>query len=183
MLIVESEPGEVDRAALAAVRLWRRWAIHRGPRCVPGVFARDYEQLQERLRMRPVSCALHSFCGRASASRSPTRDPRRAAQRLGDLLQFAHEIGAISCAKQAELERRSRQALEEVAAIQSCYHQGSDRRYVFCAFYKRRCWMAAHMWRSGGEECRSPLSGGAATASTSPGVGRARDENRLAGRK
>ena len=46
-------------------------------------------------------------------------------------LQFARELGAINRSEQAALERRSRQALNEVAAIQSSYHQASDPARLF----------------------------------------------------
>jgi len=41
-------------------------------------------------------------------------------------LQFAFEVGAISSAEQAGLERRSRRALDELAALQAPHHQASD---------------------------------------------------------
>jgi hypothetical protein len=133
MLIVEVRPGEVDRAALS-----RCQAVAEGGRFTAALgaylawFARDYEQLQERLRMR--SCQLRGCILSAGAHPPHARLPGILAELHSGWeiwLQFAHEIGAISCAKQAELERRSRQALGEVAAIQSCYHQGSDPALSF----------------------------------------------------
>jgi len=41
-------------------------------------------------------------------------------------LQFAFDIGAITSAEQAQLERRAGKALAEVAAVQVSHHQASD---------------------------------------------------------
>ena len=51
-------------------------------------------------------------------------------------LEFALEVGAIHCRERADLERRSRRVLQQVAEIQSAYHQGSDPALRFLALLR-----------------------------------------------
>jgi len=124
LLIVEVQPGDVHRSSLtdcqnaaqqghfaASMAAFISWIAGR------------YEQLQQLLDTRVRE--LRNHYPRVAHARLPTT--------LAQLqcgfemwLQFALEVGAIEATERAKLEQRNAQALIELAALQTKYHQASD---------------------------------------------------------
>jgi len=123
--------GEVDRVKLGECQRAGKEGHLAG---AMGAFlcwiAGRYEELQQRLQMRSREIRSQGR-GRAVHARLPGA--------LAELqsgfelwLEFAWETGAIETAEQPELMRRCERALQELAALRTRYHQGSDpaRRFV-----------------------------------------------------
>jgi hypothetical protein len=127
LLIVELKRGEVDRATLN--RCQRAGEDGRLAVAMGGYLAWiacRYEELQGRLHKRV--CELRSLAHDDSSpihARLPvTLAELQTGWEIG--LQFASDIGAISSREQAQLERRGRTALAELAVLQAPHHQVSD---------------------------------------------------------
>lgn len=133
LLIVELRAGEVNRAALTRCQATaEEGQLATALGAYLAWIARDYESLQDRLRRR--SRELRYEMLGAGAPSVHARLPGMLAELHSGWemwLQFASEIGAINSAEQPELQQRSRQALQEVAAIQSGYHQAGDPARLF----------------------------------------------------
>jgi len=133
LLILELRAGEVDRASLTRCQLaGAEGQLAMAMGAYLAWIAPDYESLQDRLRRR--SRQLRGEIVPASMTSVHARLPEILAELHGGWeiwLEFAHDIGAINRTEQADLERRSRQALKEVAAIQSSSHQASDPARLF----------------------------------------------------
>jgi len=72
-------------------------------------------------------------------------------------LEFARELGAINRSEQTELEQRSRQALKEVATLQSSDHQANDpARHVMTLLRAALLGGRAHVAGRRGEIPESP---------------------------
>ena len=127
LLIVEVQPGDVDRGVLsecqraaneglfaAAMGAYLAWIAGR------------YEELQKRLHSRVNE--LRSLA-QANSISVHTRLPTTLAELQSGLeiwLQFACEIGAITASERSQLQRRSGRALDQVANLQAPYHRSSD---------------------------------------------------------
>jgi hypothetical protein len=127
LLIVELRPGEVDLAALSRCQMaGQKGQLATAMGAYLAWMARDYENLQDLLRRRSREL-------RGGAPVLASAIHARLPGIVGELqsgwetwLQFALEVGAISNPEQVELKHRGRKALDEVAAMQSSYHQASD---------------------------------------------------------
>jgi len=124
LLMVEVQPGDVNRGSLNECQ---NAAQHGHLAAAMGAFltwiAGRHEQLQQLLDRRVRE--LRNQYPRAPHARLPTT--------LAQLqcgfelwLQFAYEAKAINREERVELERRNVQALAELTALQTKYHQASD---------------------------------------------------------
>jgi hypothetical protein len=133
LLILELRSGEVDRAALTRCQVaGAEGQLAMAMGAYLAWIARDYESLQDRLRRR--SRDLRGEIVETRAGSVHARVPGILAELHSGWeiwLEFARELGAVNSSEQAELERRSRQALKEVATIQSSHHQASDPARLF----------------------------------------------------
>ena len=161
----------------------RRRAIGHGDGCLSGL-----DRARLRILAGPPAPQIaptarrDGCCGHAFRPCAPAGNLAELHSGWEIWLEFAREIGAINRSEQAELERRSRQALKEVAAIQSSYHQASDPARLFelcCA--RRWCSGRAHVAGRRGEIPEFPERWGWRRGRA--GLGTARDQNGLARRR
>ena len=124
LVIVDVQPGDVNINSLNECQhAGRQGHFAAGMAAFIRWIAASYEQLQRLLDVRVQE--LRNHYTRAAHARLPTA--------LAQLqcgfemwLDFAQEIGAINTAESVELQRRNAQALTELAALQTKYHQASD---------------------------------------------------------
>jgi len=124
LLMMEVQAGDVDRNSLNECQNAAQLGYFAaGMAAFISWIACRYEHFQNHLEVRVRE--LRNHYGRAAHARLPTA--------LAQLqcgfeiwLQFAHEVGAIKATERAELEQRNAQALTELAALQTKYHQASD---------------------------------------------------------
>ena len=93
--------------------------------------AGQYEELQQSLRHRVLQIR-----GQGGGGWGHARTPAAWAELQGGweiFLQFAMEVGALSCAEKKQLGRRSERALAELARRQAKYQTGSDPASHFVA--------------------------------------------------
>ena len=135
LLIVEVALGEVDRATLSECQRAGGDGYLAGSM---GAFlswiAGRHDELQQRLQTRSLEirgqgrgCAVHARLPAALAE----------LQSGFELwLEFAIETGAIDTAERTELEQRCGRALQELAVLQTRYHQASDPALRFVGLVK-----------------------------------------------
>jgi hypothetical protein len=124
LLVVEVQSGDVQRSSLNECQnAAQQGHFAAGMAAFISWVAGRYEHLQQLLDQRVRE--LRNQYPRPPHARLPTT--------LAQLqcgfeiwLNFAQEIGAISTAESAELQRRNVQTLIELAALQTKYHQASD---------------------------------------------------------
>ena len=136
-----------------------------------------YEQLQQLLDKRVRE--LRNHYPRAAHARLPTA--------LAQLqcgfeiwLDFAQEVGAINRTERAELQRRNAQALTELAALQTKYHQASDPalRFISLLGAALACGQA-HVADRSGKAPGIARALGLATETERPRLGGARSPHRV----
>jgi hypothetical protein len=135
LLIVEVRLGEVDRATLSECQHageTGHLAVSMG--AFLGWIAGHYDELQTRLKTRSREIRAQG-CGRSIHARLPAA--------LAELqcgvemwLQFAFEAGVIGEMEQIELRQRGERALQELAVLQTRYHQASDPALRFISLLK-----------------------------------------------
>jgi hypothetical protein len=128
LLVIELRPGDLDRAALTRCQNdAEQFATAMGG-YLTWVAAR-YEKIQRRLKTRIQERRQGSFRTSVHA-----RLPEMIAELASSweiFLNFAEQSGAIRSDTRTDLEQRARQAFEEVAAMQACYHRASDPAFGF----------------------------------------------------
>ena len=135
LLIVEVALAEVDRGILSECqRAGEEGQLARSMGAFLGWIAGRYEELQERLHTRAFEIRSQGR-GRTVHARLPGA--------LAELqsgfelwLEFAIETGAISIAERIELEQRCDRAFQELAALQTRYHQNGDPALRFVELLK-----------------------------------------------
>jgi len=147
LLIVELRPSEVDQSMLSRCQgAGQNGLLATAMNGYLTWMAPRYDVLQEQLHTR-----LREL---RSRSQQPTNSVHaRLPTAIAELqsgwevgLQFACEVGAIDKAERVELQRRTGQALEELAAAQICYHQASDPALRFLALLQAAlCTGRAHV--------------------------------------
>jgi len=141
-----------------------------------------YDELQQRLKMRSREIRGQGR-GRAVHARLPST--------LAELqsgfelwLEFALEIGAICTAERLEMEQRCERAFEELATLQTRYHQAGDPALRFVSLLKAA--LAARPRACGGPSghCARIAGGlGLAPQSDGPGLDSSGSPHRLGKRK
>jgi hypothetical protein len=137
LLVLELQPGEVDRTALSACQHAAREGTFAAAMAAYLTWiAGRFEQLQENLHDR-IAELRTQFLDESV----PTH--RRLPTMLAELqagweiwLQYAVEIGAITHAEEQKLKQKAVSALTEIASIQSQYHQASDPAFRFLALLR-----------------------------------------------
>jgi len=160
LLIVEVRPGDIDRSTLSECQSAAqagRFAVSMG--AFVNWIASRYEYVQERLTTR-VTEIRSQHHGYAVHARLPSAvADLRAGWEI--FLDFAFEAGAISRLEQAELKDRWERALDELAAVQTRYHQVSDPALRFISLLQAALLSGrAHMSDRLGKTPKSPSSWG-----------------------
>jgi hypothetical protein len=159
LLIVDVGPGGVDRRLLNECQNAGRQGLLAA---AMGAFitwiASRYEQLQRQIDMRTrelrdnYKAAIHARLPTALASLQSGFEI---------WLQFAFEVGAIDTSEKEELQRRSASALNELAALQTRYHQANDPALCFIALLRAALATGrAHVANRLGKAPESPQSWG-----------------------
>jgi hypothetical protein len=136
MLIIEVVQGDLNLAALSECQA----AAEQGQLAAAmGAYltwiASGYEELKGRLKTRVQELLRQQIHRGAAHARLPvTMAELQSGWEMW--LQFAVESSAIYRAEQADLQRRSEEALSELVALQTQYHQASDPALRFMALLR-----------------------------------------------
>jgi hypothetical protein len=135
LLIVELRPAQVDRSRLSQSQ---SMAQQGQLAAAMGAFltwsARQYEELQRRLSRRSRELRTQHQRGIVHARLPAALAELQSAWEIW--MEFACEIGAIKTAERAELEKRSKQALQELAELQTQYHHARDPALRFVSLLR-----------------------------------------------
>ncbi|MGD1097685.1 MAG: hypothetical protein ABSB35_37575 [Bryobacteraceae bacterium] len=96
--------------------------------------AGHYEELQRRLQMRSRELRSQNQRGAVHARLPSVLAELQSAWEIW--LEFASDIRAINKAERAQLEQRSRSALQELGELQIQYHHASDPALRFVALLR-----------------------------------------------
>ncbi len=135
LLIIELGLGEVDRTILSECqRSGEEGLLTISMGAFLGWIAGRYDELQQRLHVRS-----REIRGQARGRAVHARLPAALAELRSGFelwLEFALETGAIGIAERTELELRCERALQELATLQTRYHQASDPALRFVGLLK-----------------------------------------------
>ena len=171
LLIVEVAIGDVDLAMLSECqRAGEEGHLAASMGAFLGWIAGRYDELQQRLQTRSREIRSQGR-GRAVHARLPAA--------LAELqsgfelwLEFALEAGAICTAERTELEQRCERAFQELAVLQTRYHQASDPALRFVGLLNAALACGhAHVADRQGAAPESPESWGWRRESDRPGSG------------
>ena len=125
LLIVEVALGQVERAILSECQCaGEEGHLAASMASFLSWIAGRYEELQQRLQERS-----REIRGQGRGREVHARLPAALAELKGGFelwLDFALETGAIGTRERTELEKRCERALQELAVLQTRYHQGTD---------------------------------------------------------